>query len=57
MKGITIHGHNINNLRYADDTALVATNQNKIIWLTKKTKTSMIVLCHHISRPNLNIRN
>ena len=38
MKGITIHGHNINNLRYADDTALVATSQNDLQEIVTKVK-------------------
>ena len=30
MPGITIHGQNINNLRYADDTALIADSHDKL---------------------------
>ena len=30
MEGISIHGQNINNLRYADDTALMANKQDKL---------------------------
>ena len=30
LEGITINGHNINNLRYADDTALIAKSESKL---------------------------
>ena len=30
MKGVTVGGANINNLRYADDTALLACNENDL---------------------------
>ena len=30
LEGITINGHNINNLRYVDDTALIASDEEKL---------------------------
>ena len=36
--GIKIAGRNINNLRYADDTALVAENEEELKSLLMKTK-------------------
>ena len=36
--GIKIAGRNINNLRYADDTTLMAENEEKIVWLFKFQK-------------------
>ena len=30
LKGITIHGLNVNNLRYADDTALIADDKDNL---------------------------
>ena len=30
LEGISINGHNINNLRYADDTALIAKSETKL---------------------------
>jgi hypothetical protein len=30
MPGISIGGHNINNLRYADDTILIASNEKDL---------------------------
>ena len=36
--GIRIAGRNINNLRYADDTALVAENEEELKSLLMKTK-------------------
>jgi len=36
--GIKIAGRNINNLRYADDTALVAENEEELKTLLMKTK-------------------
>lgn len=30
MPGVAVGGHNINNLRYADDTILIATNEKDL---------------------------
>ena len=30
MEGVTVGGHNINNLRYADDTSLLALKEQKL---------------------------
>ena len=38
MKGIAIGGHNINNLRYADDTVLLAENEQDLQHLLDKIK-------------------
>ena len=38
LKGITIHGQNINNLRYADDTALIADDKNNLQKVVDKVK-------------------
>ena len=38
LKGITIHGQNINNLRYADDTALVADSVENLQKVVDKVK-------------------
>ena len=38
LKGTNIHGHNINNLRYADDTALVATDKNDLQNIVNQVK-------------------
>ena len=38
MEGINIHGQNINNLRYADDTALLANNPEKLQKVVTKVK-------------------
>ena len=38
LKGIRIHGLNINNLRYADDTALIATDHNDLQEIVTKVK-------------------
>ena len=58
LPGINIHGHNLNNIRYADDTALLADSEEKLQTIvtcvktessragldinTKKTKTMII---------------
>ena len=38
MPGLTVGGRNINNLRYADDTVLLATDQQELQGLIDKTK-------------------
>ena len=38
MKGITIHGLNVNNLRYADDTALIADDKDNLQKIVNKVK-------------------
>ena len=38
LKGINIHGQNINNLRYADDTALIATDENDLQKIVDQVK-------------------
>ena len=38
LKGTNIHGLNLNNLRYADDTALVATDQKDLQKIVSKVK-------------------
>ena len=38
LEGITIHGQNINNLRYADDTALLADNKDNLQKIVNKVK-------------------
>ena len=38
LKGITIHGQNINNLRYADDTALIADDKDNLQKVVDKVK-------------------
>ena len=38
LEGITIHGQNINNLRYADDTALIADNKDNLQKIVNKVK-------------------
>ena len=38
LKGITIHGQNINNLRYADDTALIADDKENLQKIVDKVK-------------------
>ena len=38
LVGICIHGHNINNIRYADDTALMANNQEQLQKVVSKVK-------------------
>ena len=39
LPGITIHGLNINNLRYADDTALIADDNDKLQDIVTKVQT------------------
>ena len=36
MKGVNVGGKNYNNLRYADDTALLAGNEKELTELTSK---------------------
>ena len=36
MNGVNVGGKNYNNLRYADDTALLAGNENELAELTSK---------------------
>ena len=38
LKGITIHGLNVNNLRYADDTALIADDKDNLQKVVDKVK-------------------
>ena len=38
MPGVCIHGMNINNLRYADDTALIANDPKKLQDIVNKVK-------------------
>ena len=38
LPGINIHGHNINNIRYADDTVLVANTPEKLSTLANEIK-------------------
>ena len=38
LQGITIHGQNINNLRYADSTALIADNKSNLQKIVNKFK-------------------
>ena len=38
FEGINIHGQNINNLRYADDTALIANDQGKLQEIVTRVK-------------------
>ena len=38
MEGINIHGQNINNLRYADDTALMANKPENLQKVVTKVK-------------------
>ena len=38
LKGITIHGVNVNNLRYADDTALIADDKDNLQKIVNKVK-------------------
>ena len=42
MKGVNVGGTNYNNLRYADDTALLAGNEKELseIYLNKQNKRS-----------------
>ena len=39
LEGICIHGTNVNNLRYADDTALIADNPQHLQKIVDKVKT------------------
>jgi hypothetical protein len=43
MPGISIGGHNINNLRYADDTILIATNEKDLPALIDRIKAKLWV--------------
>ena len=38
LKGITLHGLNVNNLRYADDTALMADDRDNLQKVVNKVK-------------------
>ena len=38
LKGITIHNLNVNNLRYADDTALIAEDKDNLQKIVNKVK-------------------
>ena len=38
LRGITIHGQNINNLRYADDTALIADDKDNLQKVVDRVK-------------------
>ena len=40
MCGINIQGHNINNLRYADDTALIASNADDLQKIVTQVKSA-----------------
>ena len=53
--GIKIAGRNINNLRYADDTTLVAENEEELkSFLTKaKQKSEKVGLKLHIQKPKI----
>jgi len=73
MHGINIGGHNINNLRYADDTVLLAENESDLQQLlnviqaksaqygldmnVKKTKTMLISSKEIIPAININVNN
>ena len=39
LEGVNIGGHNINNLRYADDTILLAENQEKLQKIVQQVNT------------------
>lgn len=38
LKGITIHGRNINNFRYADDIALIANDKDNLLKIVDMVK-------------------
>ena len=59
LEGITINGHNINNLRYADDTALIAKSETKLQAIVNcvKEKSSQAGLDMNINKTIMISRN
>ena len=69
MKGVNVGGKNYNNLRYADDTALLAGNEKELTELTSKInevgkqfgmkinikKTKVMVVSRKPNSPKINI--
>ena len=69
MKGVTVGGKNYNNLRYADDTALLAGNEQELTELTSRInevgkqfgmkinikKTKAMVVSRKPNSPKINI--
>src|SRR5215469_18830018 len=70
LEGIRLNGYNINNIRYADDTVLVADSEEKLQGLLNvlnevserkglkinKSKTEVMVISTAIRNPRVNIR-
>ena len=50
MPGIRVGGININNIRYADDTVLIATSQKNLQMLVDKVKTASEEMGLHINK-------
>ena len=48
--GIKIAGRNVNNLRYADDTTLMAESEEELKSLLMKVKMDTQGYCYHLSK-------
>src|SRR5215469_8256654 len=69
LEGIRLNGYNINNIRYADDTLLVADSEKELQGLLNvlnegseriglkinKSKTEVIVISREVRNPRVNI--
>ena len=54
LDGTKIHGGNINNLRYADDTALIANSEQKLQTIVDKVKEESETRSRHECEENEN---